>query len=366
MVKTPDGATKISKIKKNVATIKGVGMETITIKDIARIAGVGVSTVSRALNNHPDINPDTRNHIMEVVDKYGFVPNTSARNLKITESKTIAILVKGMTNPFFVKMIGVMEEEIQEKHYSMELRHLEENMDGVEVALELVKEKKLCGIIFLGGLATLHPEKLEALGVPFVLSTVSEEAEDLNYSSVCVDDVGESYKMVNYLIGMGHRRIAIMAAPKSDDSIGNLRMQGYLKALKDNGITVDEGLIWHAKEDTDTYSMENGYNVMKEQLAQNRDFTAVFAISDTMAIGAIRALHEAGIKIPDEISIAGFDGINMGKYCIPSLTTVVQPFSRMARKTTELLFDVIRKGGEHRKVTMEASILERESVAKIP
>lgn len=339
-------------------------MDTITIKDIARIAGVGVSTVSRALNNHPDINPETRQKVMEVVEEYGFIPNTSARNLKITESRTIAILVKGMTNPFFMKMIGVMEEQIHEKRYSMELRHVDEEIDGVEVALELVKEKKLRGIIFLGGLSTDHPEKLAKLGVPYVLCTVSEEdTEGIGYSSVSVDDIEESYKMVDYLIKKGHRKIAFMGAPECDISIGKLRMEGYLRALKENGIKKDESLMWHADEDTDTYSMSNGYNVMKKMLEENRDFTAVFAISDTMAIGALRALHEAGKRVPEDVSVAGFDGISMGAYCIPALTTIVQPFSKMAKKTTDILFDVIRRGGEHRKVTMEAEIAERESVA---
>lgn len=341
-------------------------MDTITIKDIARLAGVGVSTVSRALNNHPDINPETRAKVMEIVEEYGFIPNNSARNLKITESRTIAILVKGMTNPFFMKMIGVMEERIHEEHYSMELRHVDEKTDGVEVAMELVKEKKLCGIIFLGGLATENPERLEKLGVPFVLSTVNDGDDTVKgYSSVCVDDVAESYKMVKYLIDKGHKKIAIMAAPDCDVSIGQLRIEGYLSALKDGGIRPDDKLIWHTDDDTDTYSMENGYNLMKKMLKKKHDFTAVFAISDTMAIGALRALHEAGLRVPEDISVAGFDGIDMGVYCVPAITTISQPFEEIAKKTTDILFDVIRSGSSHRKIVLDAKVVERESVASI-
>ena len=176
-------------------------MDTITIKDIAKICGVGVATVSRALNDHPDINPQTRRRIMEVVDEYGFVPNNSARNLKITDSRTIAVLVKGMTNPFFMKMIGVMEEEIQAKRYSLEIRHVDEKTDEVEVALELVKEKKLRGIVFLGGLINHSTQKLEKIGIPFVLSTIPVSSDSTgNYSSVSVDDVAESRRIVDYLI----------------------------------------------------------------------------------------------------------------------------------------------------------------------
>ncbi len=338
-------------------------MKSITIKDIAKICGVGVATVSRALNDHPDINPETKQKVMEVVEEYGFVPNNSARNLKITDSRTIAILVKGMTNPFFMKMIGAMEEEIQAKRYSLELRHVDENTDEVEVAFELVKEKKLRGIIFLGGLITHSTGKLEKIGIPFVLCTIpiSEESSG-NYSSVSVDDVEESRKLVDYLIKKGHKKIAFMGAPESDTSIGRLRLDGYLKALAENNIKPDDKLIWHSEENTDTYSMQNGYDVMHERLKKKSDFTAVFAISDTMAIGALKALREAGINVPDDVSVVGYDGIDMGTFCVPTLTTISQPFEEMAKRTCEILFDEIKHDSEHRKVIMEAKIIERESV----
>jgi len=341
-------------------------MESITIKDIARICGVGVSTVSRALNNHPDINPETRQRILEIVEEYDFVPNNSARNLKITDSKTIAILVKGMTNPFFMRMISAMEKDIQEKKYSMELRHVDEKTDEVEVAIELVKEKKLKGIIFLGGLSTHSTEKLERISVPYVLSTISmNEDVEGDFSSISVDDIVESSKITEYLIKKGHKKIAFIGAPKVDTSIGQLRLEGYLKALKDNNIKPNYDLIWHTREDSDTYSMNNGYNVMKGKMAEKHDFTAVYAISDTMAIGAMRALQEEGIRVPEDISVVGFDGIDMGKYHVPSLTTIRQPFEDMAHKTTAILFDVIRKGESHRKITMDAELVERESVKAI-
>ena len=341
-------------------------MDTITIKDIAKICGVGVATVSRALNNHPDINPETRQRIMEVVEEYGFVPNNSARNLKITDSKTIAILVKGMTNPFFMKMIGIMEEEIQAKHYSLELRHVDEKTDEVEVAMELVKEKKLRGIIFLGGLITHSTEKLEKIGVPFVLSTIPlSEGSENRYSSVSVDDVAESCKIVEYLIKKGHKRIAFLGAAEADTSIGQLRLDGYLKALRDNGIKPDSKLIWHSEDHSDTYSMQNGYEMMKKKLRRKPDYSAVYAISDTMAIGALKAFREADIRVPDDISVVGYDGIDMGTFCAPTLTTISQPFEAMARKTCELLFDVIRHGASHCRVIMEARITERESVKAV-
>ncbi|MFV0238468.1 MAG: LacI family DNA-binding transcriptional regulator, partial [Lacrimispora sphenoides] len=144
----------------------------INIKDIARLCGVGVSTVSRAINNHPDINPETKNMIMQVIKENNYIPNNSARNLKRTDSRAIAVLIKGIGNPFFSKMIRVFEEEIQKKKYSFILQRVDEQEDEVDVALELIKEKKPRGIVFLGGYFSHSKEELEQLTVPYVLSTI--------------------------------------------------------------------------------------------------------------------------------------------------------------------------------------------------
>lgn len=135
-----------------------------TIKDIARICGVGVSTVSRAINDHPDINSETKEKIMNVIREYGYVPNDSARNLKRSDAKAIAVLVKGIANPFFTSMITVIEQECKKRHYAMELSHIEADEDEVDVAQKVVKEKRLRGIIFLGGLFSHSEEKLKSSG----------------------------------------------------------------------------------------------------------------------------------------------------------------------------------------------------------
>ena len=140
-------------------------MAEITIKDIAKECGVGVSTVSRALNNHPDINPETRKKILEVIEQTGFIPNNSARNLKRTDAKCIAMLVKGITNPFFSKMIEIIEDEAKRKRYALVLRHVDAQEDELDVALELEKEKRLRGIDFLGGMLRHSQEKLDKLKV---------------------------------------------------------------------------------------------------------------------------------------------------------------------------------------------------------
>ena len=339
-----------------------------TIKDIAKICGVGVSTVSRAINNHPDINPETKEKIMNTIKEYGYVPNNSARNLKRVDAKAIAVLVKGIANPFFANMIKIIEEECKRKRYSMELQHIEADEDEVDVAQKIVKEKRLRGIIFLGGLFSHSEEKLKKLNVPFVFSTAGSIPENINknqYSNLGVDDYKESMKMVDYLIGLGHRRIAIIVAEPYEESIGQLRLEGYIDALKKNGIQPDTALVFQTSDEISHFSMENGYCTAKRLLESGVDFTALYAVSDVLAIGAIRALLESGRKVPDDVSVAGYDGIDVSGYISPSLTTIRQPVEAMAKDTVKLLFDIIAGKKDHQHNTYEAELLERESTKAI-
>ena len=339
-----------------------------TIKDIAKICGVGVSTVSRAINNHPDINPETKEKIMNTIKEYGYVPNNSARNLKRVDAKAIAVLVKGIANPFFANMIKIIEEECKRKRYSMELQHIESDEDEVDVAQKIVKEKRLRGIIFLGGLFSHSEEKLKKLNVPFVFSTAGSIPENISknqYSNLCVDDYKESMKMVDYLIGLGHRRIAIIVAEPYEESIGQLRLEGYIDALKKNGIQPDSALVFQTSDEISHFSMENGYCTTKRLVESGVDFTALYAVSDVLAIGATRALLESGRKVPDDVSVAGYDGIDVSGSISPSLTTIRQPVEAMAKDTVKLLFDIIAGKKDHQHITYEAELLERESTKAI-
>lgn len=339
-----------------------------TIKDIAKACGVGVSTVSRAINNHPDIRPETKDMIMRIICEHHYIPNNSARNLKRSNAKTIAVLIKGITNPFFSAMIGIIEHETHERKYSFILQRVEEHANEIDVAIELIKEKRLKGIIFLGGNITHSSEKLEQLDIPFVLSTmgVPNDYEQISNKWACVsiDDYAESYKMVNYLCNQGHERIAMITAGSDDESIGLLRYQGYVQALQDNGRDVFENLVMRMEAKEDSYSMETGYRLMQQLLCKKEEFTAVYAIADSLALGACRAISEAGKRVPDDYAVAGFDGIEMGTYYVPSLTTIRQPVEEMANTMISLLFDIMKKEGGHKKVILQASLLERESTAK--
>lgn len=343
-------------------------MSQITIKDVASRCGVGVSTVSRAINNHPDISPETKQMIMDVIQESGYIPNNSARNLKRSDTKSIAVLVKGITNTFFGSMIKVIDEETKKKRYSVELRHVESSEDEVDIALELVKEKRLKGIIFLGGYFLHSEEKLEKLGVPFVFVTVSSSPENINksaYSDVAVDDYKESKRVTEYLIELGHKDIAILAAGHGDFSNGKIRLDGYMAALEENGLPVKEELISRISGGSDAYSMETGYRVTKQFIESGVHFTAIYAIADNLAIGALRALKDYGLKVPEDVSVIGFDGIELGEYTVPRLSTLRQPVEDMAKETVKLLFKIIAGGEKHQHIVYSGELIKRESVAEL-
>ncbi|MCP1111067.1 LacI family DNA-binding transcriptional regulator [Ohessyouella blattaphilus] len=335
----------------------------VTIKDVARRCNVAVSTVSRAINNHPDINPQTKAEIMQAIEELNYVPNNSARNLKRSDNKTIAVLVKGISNQFFNKLVTEIEKEIRTKKYTFFLQHVDEHANEVDIAVALTKEKRLRGIVFLGGYEYHTKESLSQLTVPFVTCTTSDfgNNEECVCSSYAVDDYKESYKMTEYLIRQGHKRIVLLGPMEHDESIGRRRLEGYQAALKDNHIDLDEKLIRYMAKNVVTYSMRNGYVVMQEALKEKLDFTAVFAISDLLAIGACKAIFEAGKKIPEDYAVAGFDGIDETFYYEPSITTIRQPIKELTTSSMQALFRMIKSKESVPGVIFAGELIERAS-----
>ena len=341
-------------------------MAEITIKEIAKRCGVGVSTVSRAINDHSDINPETKKRIMEAIRETGYIPNNSARNLKRIDAKCIGVLVRGITNPFFAPMIELIEQETEKKGYALVLRHVEAYENEVDVALELEKEKRLRGIIFLGG-SSRHPaDKMKQLNVPVIFATIGSDVSDdfsrNSYSTVSVDDALESRKMMEYLIGLGHKKIAILTEANDEPSVVKLRLDGYMDALKMHNIKVDKSLIKYV--DKRIYTMKNGYETTKELIESGAKFTALYCISDVLAIGALRALADAGIRVPEDVSVAGFDGQELAEYSIPRLTTIKQPMRDISEETMRLLFDLIEEKRGHKHLIFPGELVVAESTGK--
>ncbi len=345
-------------------------MATLTIKDIARICGVSISTVSRAINNDPGINAKTKDRVMEVVREFNYIPNNSARNLKMTESNTVALIVKGINNPFFQGMFPLFQETLEREGYQFLLHTVSADADESYVAEEIAKEKRLKGIIFLGGKMD-YPEKvLKNIHVPLVLCSVAgvsrDDADNVSVSTVSIDDFKEAHKVVDYLCKKGHRRIAIVTSQRNDYTVGRTRLEGYKKALEDNGIAYDDALVGYMEENPE-YTEANGYNIMERLIKSGKEFTAVFVISDRMAVGAYKAIYDAGKRIPEDYSVIGFDGIELTRYMYPSLTTVIQPVREMVDSSIRMLVEQIKDmdGSPRQQKIYEAKLQERESVREM-
>ncbi|MNZ52085.1 HTH-type transcriptional regulator DegA [compost metagenome] len=331
----------------------------VNIKDIARISGVGISTVSRVINNKGLVSKSTREKVLNVVKEYNYIPNSNARNLKTTESKNIALMVKGITNPFFSNMIKEIERQANLRGYPFLIHQVEDGTDEINAAIQLTKEKNLCGIIFMGGTYNHSEEKFKQLTVPFVLTTITstQEVDPDIFSSVTINELKEAYKATNYLISLGHENIGFLAkSPLLDETTGNRRYLGYKKALEEHNLPYDAQLV----EDCE-YSPSSGFDAARRLLKRNKGVTAIFAASDTIAIGAAKAVLTAGLSIPDDISIIGFDGIEMAEYFHPSLDTISQPGTEMALSSVGVLFDLISGRSGHQHIVYDAVLLKRGS-----
>lgn len=338
-------------------------MSDFTIKDISRIAGVGVSTVSRVLNNHPDVKSETRKKVLEVIEEFNYIPNNSARNLKRNTSNNIGVLVKGIDNPFFSKMIKSIEEKIDNQGYSMILHYNDANHDDFDVAVELIKEKKLKGLLCLGGdFYNVGEEKIKSIDIPLVFTSINIGV-DMNkklFSSVVIENEKAAYNAVDYICKLGHRKIAIITTGLQEGSTGRMRFEGYRNALKNNNIDYSEEFV-----EIGEYTFESGFDYMNKLLDKNLNITAVFVTTDVMAIGAAKAILSRGLRIPEDISVMGFDGIDYAKFFHPSLTTIRQPAEDMGERSVDILFDLIKNKKQQQHIVLETELLERESCKKI-
>lgn len=336
----------------------------MTIKDVAAYCGVSVSTVSRVLNNRPDVSPAVRERVDAAIRACNYIPNNSARSLVSSRSTAIGVVMRGVGNPFLSAVIHTVEREIDRRGYTMVLHQISSREDEVRTAAELEREKKLLGVIFLGGRFNYTEEELRQLGVPFVCCTYTNTFGDLRedaYSSVSIRDEQEAARAVRILYENGHRRIAILVDDPEDHSIGQLRFQGYRRALEECSLPYDPALA----EFTGGYDMKDAYRGVCELLRRGADFTALMSISDSMAIAAIKALVDHGRRVPQDCSVISIDGLELSNYTVPTLTTLCQPAGEMARESVQMLTELIEGTGTHRHLLLETTLQRGGSVAPL-
>jgi LacI family transcriptional regulator len=334
----------------------------VTITDIAKLSGVGVSTVSRVLNNHPDVKSETREKVLEIIKKYNYVPNNSARILKQSNTKNIGILVKGVFNPFFSAILKNISTSVEASGYTMILQH-HNNPNDLDTLVGFIKEKKLQGVICLGGnFIDIKEESFDDLDVAIVLLCVNlkEKKAWNNFSTIGIADDVAAYEATQYLIQNGNKKIGIMLGDKDDLGVGLIRYEGYKKALEDNGIKAREDYIIYGE-----YEITRAYETATEFLKRNKDVTALFIISDMMAIGVAKAIVNLGLKIRDDISLVGFDGMDVAKYYEPTITTIKQPKDQMSSMSVELLFELLAGETQNKHILLDVELVEGNSIKKI-
>ncbi len=334
----------------------------MTIKDLAAKTGYAVGTVSRVLNNHPNVSEKARTAILQAVEESGFQLNVNAKQLKQSHATSILVMVKGIGNELFAQMVEMIQSRLAETRYPVHVDYVDETENEVLRAVQLCREKKPLGILFLGGSSYNFRADFGKINIPCVLVTMDASGLEFdNLSSVCTDDAQAARQAADQLIALGHRKFAVVGGPRELSDISRLRYEGYSASFREHGIGFDSGKDYQ----TVRFNFQGGYQGATQLLSEGRRFTALLAASDMMAIGAIRALNDAGLRVPEDVSVMGYDGLTLGEYLVPRLSTVSQPGSQMAQRAVELLLENVEQQGEPRHEKVPFILNMRESTRRI-
>ncbi len=334
----------------------------MTIKDLASKTGYAVGTVSRVLNNHPNVSEKARKAILAEVDKSGFQLNVNAKQLKQTRSNCILVVVKGTGNELFSQLVENIQNLIAQTTYLLHVDYMDEDVNEVLRAVELCREKKPLGILFLGGNSANFSQDFDKIDIPCVLVTNDASSHPFeNLSSVSTDDLFAARCATQTLLDLGHRKLVMIGGNRKVSDTSRLRFEGCVQAMRSREIAFDEECDYLGVR----FSYQDGYNATQQMLAKGREFTALFAAADVIAVGAIRALRDNGLRVPEDVSVMGFDGVPLSSFLTPQLATIGQNAQAMARRGVEILLDSIENGAKARHETIPFILLRRESIRPI-
>jgi LacI family transcriptional regulator len=329
-----------------------------TIKDLAMEAKVSIATVSRYLNGKITIKDETKKRIEDAVEKLSYRPNYLARSLILNETGTIGVVVPDILNPYFSGFARGVEDEAKGRNISVILCNSDNDVKKEKEYLHWLQYKNVDGIVLVStGLNHEFLEGLIARGTKVVIA--GRRIRNLTADFVSIANVAGAGEVVNHLIGLGHQKIAAITV-SHHISTSTDRLKGYKTALKKAGIDFRKELVI----DGERFRYENGYESMMKLLERTRDFTAVFAFNDLMAIGAINALQDSGIAVPDQVSVGGFDGLQWGTWIRPALTSFeVAPYDYGSRTGLLLLDRIAEPTQECRHITIKGQLVTRDSTA---
>ncbi len=331
----------------------------MTIKEFAKLAHVSQSTVSKALNDRPDVSPETKSKIIELAKKYNFVPNAFGKGLKKQVTENIGVIfcreqqpLSG--NPFYSRVLEGIEAELAVKKFSLILQLIPEpEQNGLP---KMVRQQQVDGLILVGIFKEQFVNTILHNNIPVVMVDPKFSVDDC--CQILIDNEQGAFTATNYLIQRGHRRIGFISGDLERMSFRQ-RLQGYKRAIQENGILVDQKLI-------ETGGLEQGYEHVRRLLSLKDRPTAIFAANDINAIHGYKAIQEFNLKIPDDISVIGFDDIDLAKYANPSLTTIRVYKEELGSIGVRILLQLIN--GEittPMKTVLPTKLIERDSVKRL-
>lgn len=328
---------------------------TVTIKDVARKAGVGLGTVSRVLNNHPSVSEDTRKKVLDAIKELDFNPNAIARSLKVKSTKSIGVMIPDISSAFYSDIVRGIEDIANKYKYNIILLNTDLKREKEKESLIMLKEKKVDGILFISNtISDKLKKEFRKVNIPIVLVATKDENDE--FYSVTIDNEKAAFTATEYLIKLGHKKIAMLAGKKDDPNAGIPRINGYKRALMVNGIEIDDNLIFYGD-----YKFKSGYQNMLKVLKLKDKPTGIFAASDTMAVGAASCAMQHGYSIPNNFSLIGFDGIELAEYFYPPISTIKQPRYEMGAHGMEKLFKVIQGEEAEKGQVLDVQLIERKS-----
>jgi len=320
-------------------------MKYITLKMVAERVGVSVNTASRAINNKSDINEETKKRVLKVAQELGYVQNATAVALRTKKTRTLGVVIADNRNPFYAEVLNGIEEAAREKNYHIILANTQRDYQKEEEAINLLLAKRVDGLLITPVQDRNDDiKKLIEANIPFVI--VGRDFENIEVDAVYNDEVKGGFFATEYLIKKGHKRIAFING-FLHKSPAQGRLEGYKKALKEHGIPLDDMMV--SVGDID---VEDGYERTKQMLEKNLDFTAIFAYNDMMAFGAMQAVKEKGLRIPEDIGLVGYDDISFSSLISPSLSTIRLKKQELGTESVKLLLSRINGSLEKMKKIM--------------
>lgn len=329
---------------------------TVTIYDVAHEAGVSMATVSRVVNGNPNVKPTTRKKVQEAIDRLGYRPNAVARGLASKKTTTVGVVIPDISGAFFAEVTRGIEDIANMYNYNIILCNSDEQKEKELRLINTLLEKQVDGLLFMGNEVTEdHKEAFKTASIPVVLSATYDDEH--RWPSVNIDNKKAAKDATLQLIDEGHERVALITGPLTDPVNGYPRYQGYREALEEKGIPFEEDYVR-----VGDYRYDSGMEAMKEFLTLDKPPTGVFAASDAMAVGAIHAVQDANLRVPEDIAVIGFDNIDIASMVRPLLSTVSQPMYDIGAVSMRLLTKLMNKEEvEDPHVILQHDIVLRQS-----